>query len=119
MSAHAGLVDLLDEGHDKLALGSDGVLVAVAVHHIHGVNAVGAVGRALDHGAFESLGQRGVLTLGIADKNIRIRGQDEGHNEELGKEGLAGAGDAKENHGLVQKGLHVAEDQVLGDSVLA
>ena len=119
VSAHAGLVDLLDEGHDELALGSDGVLIAITVHHVHGVDAVGTVGGALDHGSLESPGQRGVLTLGVTDENIRVRGQDERHNEELGKEGLAGAGNAKENHGLVQEGLHVAEDHVLGNGVLA
>ena len=34
---HAALVDLLDEGHNKLALFHDGVLLTVALYHIHGV----------------------------------------------------------------------------------
>ena len=37
---HAALVDLLDEGHNKLRLLHNGILLAVTLHHIHGIELV-------------------------------------------------------------------------------
>ena len=66
------LVDLLDQGHDELGLDHNGVVLPIAVHHVHGVEPIPPACGNMDHGTHipHGLHQRGVLPFGIADKNI-------------------------------------------------
>ena len=66
----AVLVDLLHQRHDKLRLLDNRVILAVALHHIHGVEPVLTACRHMDDRAdilAHSLHQRGKLALRIAD----------------------------------------------------
>ena len=62
-------VDALHQGHDKLRLDYDGIVLTVTVHHIHGVEPVFApCGNADDGGKVaHGLGQRRIFALGITD----------------------------------------------------
>ena len=73
----------------------------------------------MDHGTHISHGlhQRGVLPFGITYKNIVLGVQHQEGHQLLGREGLARAGNAQQERGLVQQILLVAHDQIVGDGV--
>ena len=122
---HAALVDLLDEGHDKLALFHDGVLLTVALHHIHGVEAVLAACHQMGHRCFlpaQGFDECAKFSLRVANQDVVIcviRVEHEERDQLLGAEGLARAGDAQQEGRLVQKVRLVAHDEVVGNGVLS
>ena len=72
---HAALVDLLDEGHDKLALFHDGVLLTVALYHIHGVEAVFAACHQMGHRRFlpaQGFDECAKFSLRVTDQDVVI-----------------------------------------------
>ena len=75
----------------------------------------------MDHGTHipHGLHQRGVLSFGIADKNIILGVQHQEGHQFLGGEGLAGARNAQQKCGLVQQILLVAHDEVVGDGIFS
>ena len=93
---HAGLVDLLDEGHDELGFFHDGVLLAVALYHIHGIQTIFATRSHVDHRSIFSaqrLTQRSKFVLRIANQNIIVgivRVQHQKGNQLFGAEGFTG-----------------------------
>ena len=117
---NALLVDLLDQRHDELRLHHNGVVLPIAVNHIHGVQPVPASGRNSDNRSeiAHRLHQRRILAFGVADQDIVIGVQHEEGNQLLGREALAGAGNAQQKRRLVQKVCFVAHDEVVGDRVL-
>ena len=121
LGADTLLVDLLDQGHDELGLDHDGVILSVAIHHVHGVEPVMPTCGNVDHGTHipHGLHQRGVLPFGITDKNIIIGAQHQEGHQLLGGEGLAGTGNAQQECGLVQQILFVAHDEVVGDGIFS
>ena len=115
------LVNLLHKGHDELALFHDGVLLSVAVHHIHGVQTVLSARAEVEHRAdiiAHRFDQRRELTLRIADQNIVFGVQHEEGNKLLGGKGFAGAGNAQKERGLIEKICLVAHDKVVAYGVL-
>ena len=122
---HAALVDLLDEGHDKLALFHDGVLLTVALHHIHGVEAVLAACHQMGHRRFlpaQGFDECAKFSLRVTDQDVVICViwvEHKKRDQLLGAEGLARAGDAQQEGRLVQKVRLVAHDEVVGNGVLS
>ena len=122
---HAALVDLLDEGHDKLALFHDGVLLTVALHHIHGVEAVLAARHQMGHRRFfsaQGFDQCAKFSLRVTDQDVVIgiiRVEHEECNQLFGTEGLASARYAQQEGRLVQKVRLIAHDEVVGNGVLS
>ena len=96
LGANPFLVDLFDQGHDELGLDHNGVVLPIAVHHVHGVEPIPPASGNMDHGPHipHSLHQRGVLPFGITDKNIVLGVQHQKGHQLLGREGLARAGNA-------------------------
>ena len=115
------LVDLLDQGHDELGLDYNGVVLPIAVHHVHGVEPIPSACGNMDHGTHipHGLHQRGIFPFGIADKNIVLGVQHQEGHQLLGREGLAGAWDTQQECGLVQQILLVAHDKVVGDGIFS
>ena len=122
---HAALVDLLNEGHDKLALFHDGVLLTVALHHIHGVEAVLAACHQMGHRRFlpaQGFDECAKFSLRIANQDVVIgiiRVEHKKRDQFLGTEGLARAGHAQQEGRLVQKVRLVAHDEIVGNGVLS
>ena len=121
LGADTLLVDLLDQGHDELGLDHDGIVFSIAIYHVHGIKPVPSSSGNVNHGAHIAHGlyQRGVLTFGIADQNIILGVQHQKGHKFLGREGLAGTGNAQQERGLVQQILLVAHDEVVGDGVFS
>ena len=118
----AVLVDLFHQRHDKLRLLHNRVVLAVALHHIHGVEPVLAACRHMDDRAdvlAHSLHQRGKLALRVADQNIVVGVEHEEGDQLLGIERLAGAGDAQQKGRLIEQVFLVAHDKVVADGVLS
>ena len=121
LRADAVLVDLLHQRHDELRLLHNRVVLAVALHHIHGVQTVfSACGHADDCAdvAAHCLHQRGKLTLRVTDENIIIGIQHEERNQFLGRKRLAGTGNTQQESRLIEKIGLVAHDKVVADCVL-
>ena len=117
----AVLVDLLHQRHDKLRLLDNRIVLAVALHHIHGVEPVlAACGHMNDRADVlsHSLHQRGKLALRVADQNIIVGVEHEEGDQLLGVEGLTGAGNAKQEGRLIEQVFLVAHDKVVADGVL-
>ena len=118
--ADAAPVQLLKEGQNKLGFVHHGIAaVAVALHHIHSVDMVGASRRNADDLAAKRLPQRIILPLRVADENIVLRGQRKERDQFLCRKGFAAAGDAGNNGGLVQQIGPVAQQQISGDCILS
>ena len=76
---HAVFINLLHQRHDKLRFFHNGVVLAIPVHHIHGVQPVFSARRHTDNGgniAAQRLHKRGKFALRIADQNIIVGVQD-------------------------------------------
>ena len=101
LRADAAVVDLLQQRQDELALCDKRIAVgvAVALHHIHGIEPVLASCGNTDNGAVVAhrLDHRGILAFGVADDNVVIGVQHQEHHELLSRERLAGTGNAQEN----------------------
>ena len=122
LRANAVLVDLLHQRHDKLRFLHNRVVLAVTLHHIHGVQTVfAACGHADDCAdvAAHRLHQRGELALRVTDENIIIGVEHKKGNQFLGREGLAGTGNAQQESRLVEQVGFVAHDKVMGNSVFS
>ena len=115
LRADALLVDLLDQRHDELRLHHAGVVFTVAVNHIHGVQPVPASGRNSDNRSeiAHRLHQRCILAFRVADENIVVGIQHKEGNQLLGREALAGAGNAQQKRRLVQEVCFVAHDEIV------
>ena len=99
LRADTVLVDLLHQRHDKLRLLHNRIVLAVTLHHIHGVQTVFAACGYTDDCAdvaAHRLHQRGKLTLRVTDKNIIFGIQHEEGNQFLCGEGLAGTGNTQQ-----------------------
>ena len=118
MRPDAVRVYLLQQGHNELGLECHGASLAVAHFHIHSVDPIGTTHGIANDRAAQCFHQRAVLTLRVKDDNVIIGGQGDSNNQELGKEGLARAGNAQQHHGLVHQIVHVAEDQIVGNGIL-
>ena len=120
LGTHTFGVDALHQGHDKLRLHYNGVVFAVAVHHIHGVEPVFPTSGHPDHSAqtVHSFNERGILTLRVRNQNVIIRIENEEHNFLFHTERLAGAGNAQPEGGLIEQIGLVAHDKVVGNGVL-
>ena len=119
LGANTFFVDLLDQGHDELGFDNNGVVLPVAVHHVHGVEPIPPACGNVDHRAYIAHGfyQRGVLAFGIAYQNVVLGVQHQEGHKLLGREGFARAGNAQQERGLVQKILLVAHNKVVGDGI--
>ena len=117
---HALGVDALHQRHDKLRLHHNGVVLAVAVHHIHGVQTVFPASGHPDHGAdiAHRFNERGVLPLRVCYENIIVRVENEERDFLLDTERLAGAGNAQPEGGLIEQVCLVAHNKVVGNGVL-
>ena len=118
--ADAVLVDLLHQRHDKLRFLHNRVVLAVALHHIHGVQTVfAACGHADDCAdvAAHRLDQRGKLALRVTDENIIIGIQNEESDQFLCGKGLAGTRNTKQESRLIEKIGFVAHDKVVRNGV--
>ena len=95
LGADTLLVDLLDQGHDELGFDNNGVVLPVAVYHVHGVEPVPPTSGNVDHGTHIAHGfyQRGILAFGITYQNVVLGVQHQEGHKLLGGEGFAGAGD--------------------------
>ena len=120
LGPHAVGVDALHQGHDKLRFHHNGVVLAVAVHHIHGVQAVFPASGHPDNAAqaVHRFNEGGVLSLRVCDKNIIVRIENEERDFLLDTEGLPGTGDAQPEGGLIEQVRLVAHDKVVGNGVL-
>ena len=122
---HAALVDLLNKRHDKLALFHDGVLLAVALYHIHGVEAVLAARHQMGHRRFfspQGFDQCAKFSLWIANQDVVIgiiRVEHKERNQLFGAERLARARYAQQEGRLVQEVRLVAHDEIVGNGVLS
>ena len=100
----------------------DGVVLAVAVHHIHGVQAILAARRHMNDGCrflTQSCRQRTKFVFRIADQHIIGGIENEKSDQLLGAERFARTGHAQQKRRLVQKICFVAHDEVVGDGVLS
>ena len=120
LGANALLVDAPHQGHDKLRFHHDGVVLAVAVHHIHGVQAVFAASGHPDNAAqaVHRFNEGGVLPLRVCYENIIVRVENEERDFLLDTERLAGAGNAQPEGGLIEQVCLVAHNKVVGNGVL-
>ena len=117
--ADAAAVKLFKQGQDKLGFIYYRVAaVAVALHHVHGVDMVGAARRNADDLTAQRLTQRIILALGITDQNIILRGQRQKDDQLLCRKRFAAAGYAGNDGGLVEQICTVAQQQIAGDGVL-
>ena len=76
---HTVFINLLHQRHDKLRLLHNGVVFAISVYHIHGVQPVFSARRHTDNGGnitAQRLYKRGKFALRIADQNIIVGVQD-------------------------------------------
>ena len=76
---HAVFINLLHQRHNKLRFLHDGVVLAISVHHIHGVQTVFSARRHTDNGgniAAQRLHKRGKFALRIANQYIVVGVQD-------------------------------------------
>ena len=122
LRADAVLVDLLHQRHDKLRFLHNRVVLAVTLHHIHGVQTVfAACGHADDCAdvAAHRLHQRGKLALRVTDENIIFGIQHEEGNQFLCGEGFAGTGNTKQESGLIEQVRLIAHDKVMADCVFS
>ena len=111
-------VHLFQQGHDELGLERHGTTFTIAVFHVHSVDPIGAAHGIADHRAAQCLDQRRVFSLRVQNDDVIVGGQGDGNDQQLGKEGFAGTGNAQKHHGLVQQVVHIAENQIVGDRVL-
>ena len=73
LGAYAALVDLFNEGHDKLALFHNGILFAIALYHIHGVEPVFAARHQVGHRRFlpaQGFDECAKFSLRVADQDV-------------------------------------------------
>ena len=122
LRADTGLIDLLHKGHDELRFLHNGVVLAVAVHHIHGVQTIFAACRHMNDGRrflAQSRRQRTKFVFGIADQHIISGVENEKSDQLLGAERFARTGHTQQERRLVQKICFVAHDEVVGNSVLS
>ena len=120
LRADTVLVDLLHQRHDKLRLLHNRIVLAVTLHHIHGVQTVFAACGYTDDCAdvaAHRLHQRGKLALRVTDENIIIGIQHEESDQFLGRKRLAGTGNAQQECRLVEKVRLVTHNQVVGNGV--
>ena len=104
LGTDAILVDLLHQGHDKLAFFNNGVVLAVALHHIHGVQTIPAPCSHMDHCAdvaAHCLHHWGKFSFRITDQNVVLGIENQKGNQFLCGEGLAGTGYAQNKGRLV------------------
>ena len=111
-------VDLLQKGHDKLGFERHRAPLSITFFHSHGIEPVRAAHRKAHDSAAQRLDQRRILPFRVQNNNVILRRQGNGHNQQLGKEGFAGTGNAQQHHGLVQQVFHIAQNQVMGDCIL-
>ena len=107
-------IHLLQKGHDKLGLERHRAAFTVAAFHVHGVEPISAAHGKANHRATQRLYQRRILSFRVQNDNIVLTGQGCSNNQKLCEEGFTGAGNAQQHHGLVQKIIHVAENQIMG-----
>ena len=122
LRADTSLIDLLHKGHDELRFLHDGVVLAVAVHHIHGVQTAFAASRHMNDGRrflTQRRRQRTKFVFRIADQHIIGGIENEKSDQLLGAERFARTGHAQQKRRLVQKICFVAHDEVVGDGVLS
>ena len=93
------------------------VILRVGLVDIHGVDIVGAGRADLNDLTFQTVDQRGILRLGIADDDIIIGDQKGVGDLTFCGEGLAGAGRTEDQPVRVLQLLSVYHDQVVGESV--
>ena len=99
----------------------DGVVLAVAVHHIHGVQAILAARRHMNDGRrffAQSRRQRTKFVFRIADQHIIGGVENKESDQLLGAERFARTGHTQQERRLVQKICLVAHDEVVGNGVL-
>ena len=120
LGAYALGVDALHQGHDKLRLHHDGVVLAVAVHHIHGVQAVFPASGHPDHGAqvAHRFNEGRVLPLRVCYENIIVRVENEERDFLFHAERFARARDTQPKGRLIEQVRLIAHDKVVGNSVL-
>ena len=100
-------------------------MLTVALHHIHGVEAVLAARHQVGHRRFfsaQGFDQCAKFSLRVADQDVVIgviRVEHEERNQFLCTEGFACAGYAQQKGRLVQKVRLVAHDEVVGNGVLS
>ena len=102
-----------------------GFLLTVALHHIHGVEAVFAARHQVGHRRFfsaQGFDQCAKFSLWVANQDVVIgiiRVEHEERDQLLGAEGLARAGYAQQEGRLVQEVRLVAHDEIVGNGVLS
>ena len=121
LGAYAFGVNALYQRHDELRLHHNGVVFAVAVHHIHGVEPVFPPSGHPDHAphTVHGFNEGGVFSLRVCYENVIIRIENEEHNFLFHTERLAGAGNAQPEGGLIEQIGLVAHDKVVGNGVLS
>ena len=104
LGTDAILVDLLHQGHDKLAFFNNGVVLAVALHHIHGVQPVPAPCGHMDHCAdvaAHCLHHWGKFPFGVTDQNVVLGIENQESNQFFRRKRFAGTRDAQNKGRLV------------------
>ena len=122
LRADAAFVDLLHQGHNKLRFLHNGIVFAVALYHIHGIQTISAAGLHVDNScniACQCLHQRNHLAFRIADQNIILGIQNQESDQFLGRKGLAGTRDTQNKRGLVQEPFSITEDQVMRNGIFS
>ena len=119
MCAYSIRINLLQQGHDELGFERNRTSFTVAVFHSHGIQPVCSANSEPDRRSTQSLDQRGIFTLWVQNDNVIISGKSDSNDQQFCKEGLAGAGDTQQHHGLIQKVFHVAQNQIVGDGILS
>ena len=121
---HAALVDLLNQGHNKLRLLYNRVLFAVALYHIHGVKTVFAACHQMGHRSLfppQGFHQCAKFPLWITNQDLVIgiiRVEHEKGDQLFHCKRFSGTGNAQIKGRLVQEIRLVAHDEVVGNGVL-
>ena len=112
--------DLLTQGHDKLDLQQDRVILPGVVGvDVHGVNVVGAAGGYFQHSSAQGLDQRGIFPVRVHHQNIIgvVWVQDYAGQFILCQHGFSRAGQSDNKPAAVEEIFPIAENEVVGDGV--
>ena len=111
------VIHAIDQGHDKLGLGRDGIAVAVPINHIKRVQIILATGTEVDDGciiAAHRLDDRPVFAFGIKYHYLIAGGKIGCDDLVLGCNGFTRAGLADDDSTGIDAVFLVAKDRITG-----
>ena len=122
LRANACFINLLYKGHDKLRFLHNGIVLAVAVYHIHCVQAILAACRHMNNGCrflAQSRRQCAELVFRVADQHIVLGVENQKSDKLFCGKGFARTGNAQQESRLIEKICFVAHNEIVRDGVFS